>query len=225
MRTSQLQLQVIDQLNVDILVVTEPPLELLTHRDVVAAPVLRPGKHGLESWVAIVGPDLRPLQPVAPYQRMAVSAVLESFRQRVIVYGSVLPWRTAHTQPDLAVPGESFPVMFQRLLAEQERDIVDLQRAHSDAVVIWAGDFNQSLEGSEAVGSRSGRHRLESTLVRLGMQAWNRCSEHAVPGLRTIDLICGPATLLPHSIDRLEPVVDGRRVSDHAGYIVDIPGL
>jgi hypothetical protein len=71
--------------------------------------------------------------------------------------------------------------MFERVLAEQERDI------------------GARRELYPVSGSRRGRHLLDSTLGRLGVEAWNRHSAHARAGASAIDL-----------------------VSDHAGYIVNV---
>ena len=45
---------------------------------------------------------------------------------------------------------------------------------------------------------------------------------HAIPDLKAIDLIRGPAARAVRSIDRIDPVRDGVQMSDHAGYVVEI---
>jgi len=217
------QLEIVRHLDVDVMVVTEPPNELLEGPGVVSSPQERPGRSGPESWVVLLGDGLEPVGEQLPYERMATAARFRADGIDVIAYGSVLPWRAApHQAPDLAQPGESASTMFERVLAAQEADIRALQERHPQAVVIWAGDFNQSLAGPNLTGSRRGRVALLAALGRLGMQAWNAESPHARSGLSTIDLVCGPATVPVKSIELLEPSLGGQSLSDHAGYIVEV---
>lgn len=205
------------------MVVAEPPNELLEGPRVVSSPQERPGRSEPESWVAILGDGLEPVGQPLPYERMAVAGRCVSEGTDVIVYGSVLPWRAApHQAPDLAQPGESATAMFERVLVAQEADIRALRERHPQAILIWAGDFNQSLAGPNLTGSRRGRVALLAALDRLGLQAWNADSPHARSGLSTIDLVCGPATAPVKSIELLEPSPGGQSLSDHAGYIVEV---
>lgn len=72
--TVALQLEMVERLEVDVLVVTEPPVELSTRRGVVSSPALRPGGRAGESWVSVFGLDLTALGEPLPYNRMAVVA-------------------------------------------------------------------------------------------------------------------------------------------------------
>jgi hypothetical protein len=56
----------------------------------------------------------------------------------------------------------------------------------------------------------------------LGLVAWNAKADHAVPEMSAIDLICGPTELVIRSQGRINPVCEGVRMSDHAGYWVDV---
>jgi endonuclease/exonuclease/phosphatase family metal-dependent hydrolase len=88
--------------------------------------------------------------------------------------------------------------------------------------MIWAGDFNQSLDGSNLVGSKVGRDLLGEALDHLGFDAWNRSQDHAKQGLLAIDLICGPRDLAVRSVERIDPCPHGEWLSDHAGYVVEL---
>lgn len=221
--SAQRQLEVLDRLGADVLVVTEPPTALLARGDVAYAPALREGRHGRESWVAVTGPNVKLIDAEIPYERLAVAASVERNDLRLLVYGSVLPWRSAPRHvPALARTGETATHMFERFLSEQEADIVTIRRAHPNTPLVWAGDFNQSLEGPNATGSRAGRTLLDACLTRLGLSAWNRSASHALDGLSAIDLICGPEDLLVEGILRIDPVQGGQHLSDHAGYVVDV---
>jgi hypothetical protein len=67
-----------------------------------------------------------------------------------------------------------------------------------------------------------GRELLEQALERLGFTAWNRSAAHARRELCAIDLICGPRDIIVANIERIGPTIDGCRVSDHAGYVVEL---
>lgn len=218
------QVRLLDRLKLDVAVLTEPPAKALTGTgDVVASPADRMGAAGAEAWVAIVGAGVEPLPPACPFERLAVVARYNGRGRMVIVYGCVLPWRAARTQaPELGLPGESAGGMFARMLAAQKRDLESLMAAYPDALVVWVGDFNQSLAGPNRVGSNQGRAALNNALDDLGMKAWNADASHARVDLHTIDLICGPTAEAVHRVGRVDPTVDGRRISDHAAYWVDL---
>jgi hypothetical protein len=218
------QLSVLEALNLDVVVLTEPAASLSAGRDgVVASPARRAGPVGLEAWVAIVGSGVVPIGPPLPFERLAAAARLRANGRDIILYGSVLPWRSAPLHvPDLTLPGESSADMFVRFLDVQKQDVALLQKSYPDALVVWAGDFNQSLTGPNVVGSARGRVALGAALEGLGFQAWNSEQVHAHAALRTIDLICGPVEQPIRSVERIDPVTNGRRLSDHAGYVVDL---
>jgi hypothetical protein len=70
--------------------------------------------------------------------------------------------------------------------------------------------------------SRAGRDALVATLGELGMVAWNETGAHAKPGLSAVDLICGPCDVVPTASGRIDPEPRGVRLSDHAGYWVEV---
>ena len=120
-----------------------------------------------------------------------------------------------------ALAGESSEMMFTRMLADQEADVRALQSAFPAALVIWAGDFNQSFTGPNFGGSKRKRSLLVSVLERLEMSAWNANAPHAKEGMCAIDLICGPADL-EVTVERVSTVHDHVVLSDHAGYVAAV---
>jgi hypothetical protein len=54
--------------------------------------------------------------------------------------------------------------MFERFLMIQANDVRALQDNHPEAMIVWAGDFNQSLDGPNTGGSNRGRALLSETL-------------------------------------------------------------
>ena len=186
------------------------------------APPLRQGGNGPETWVAILGPVVTAVNIDVPFERMAVAASTRIDGIEVVVYGSVLPWNAAPTQaPMHALAGESSEKMFARTLAEQEADVRALQSAFPPALIIWAGNFNQSFTGPNFGGNNRKRSLLVSSLERLEMSAWNTNAPHAKEGMCAIDLICGPADL-EVTVERVSTVHDHVVLSDHAGYVANV---
>lgn len=156
-----------------------------------------------------------------PFERMAVAARVTVSGRSLVIYGAVLPWGSIRSHaPELVKDGEVFADVFKRVLEEQQADLRALQAEHES--VVWAGDFNQTVGGSNAGGSRKGRDHPVTCLDDLGLVAWNGSADHACEGLRAIDLICGPKGQTIVRQGRIDPVRDGVRMSDHAGYWVDL---
>ena len=220
------QRRVLDEIAPDIAVLTEVTADSWTgHGDVVTSPACRPSRVGGEAWVAVVGKGATPIEPLPPYESLGVAARFDVSGESIIVYGTVLPWRAAPRQAlDLVQAGETADDMFQRVLREQVRQIETLQQASPGALVLWIGDFNQTLEGPNYGGSRAARRSLHDALGSLDMTAYNSSSQHARPGMCAIDLICGPASRLgsDRPVGSINPIDEGRRLSDHAGYYVDL---
>lgn len=190
------------------------------------SPSERPGGRGGESWVAIVGDELQPVgSEEIPYQHLAAAATAaETSGHRIAVYGSVLPWNAARSQaPDVYGSEErAFEHVFDRALQQQVEDVEYLQDEFGRDNVFWAGDFNHPLVGSLQGFSRHASDAIVNALDDLGMVAVNRDAEHAMTGIHAIDLICGPAGLnygLPVSS---MPGHEGRPLSDHRAYVVEV---
>ena len=215
-RAAQQSVLAANDIRADVMVLTEPPATVLAAAGVLASP---PGGHG--SWVAIQGRQVQPLDFKTPYDRMAVAARVGTNNAQIIVYGAVLPWTAVKIHaPDLVRAGEDSFGAFKRVLQAQVNDIVELRKLGDP--VVWVGDFNQSVEGANFGGSSQRRDLLNQTLKTLNMVAWNGAAAHAKPGMCAIDLICGPEQQTVTAPGRIEPMVNGVTMSDHAGYWVDI---
>lgn len=213
------QLELLQHERLDLVVLTEPAPDLSSLGGTVV--VSPPGPEGW-SWVAVAGPGLCPVEIEIPFGRMSAAAVTTVAGRDVVVYGSVLPWRSIAGQTSgILDEGESYSVSFARLLREQSADVARLRATFPDAVVIWAGDFNQSLVGTEYVGSKHQRVLLEEALAGLHLTAWNRdCAHRLQSGMHTIDLVCGPSDISKVLVTEMSGSLDSRRLSDHAGYVV-----
>ena len=211
---------VLREVGANVAVLTEPPRTYVSEPGCVVSPALRDGPGGLESWIAIVGPAVEPCELEIPYEHLAVAARVPG-DPSVIIYGTVLPWlAVCRHAPYLVRPGEGYADVFARILDAQRRD---LARLGSQAdILVWAGDFNQSLDGPVRGASQKGREAVQACLDELGLTAWNATAPHAREGLCAIDLICGPAEHIPRAQGRIPPEHDDVRMSDHAGYWVDL---
>jgi endonuclease/exonuclease/phosphatase family metal-dependent hydrolase len=213
---------VLQKLGADIIVLTEPPASYQCRPGVVVSPAKRSGPKGGESWVAIVGPSVEPVALDIPFARMAVAATALVGGTPVVVYGSVLPWGFFdRAAPELVLAGETAEDAFRRLLREQAGDIAELRRRHPEHIVIWAGDFNQTISGPNYGGSNVKRDALLRALDELGLVGWNAAAANAKDGMHAIDLICGPREVTVARQGRIDPVLDDMSMSDHAGYWVE----
>jgi hypothetical protein len=215
------QREVLNAHATNVCVLTEPPAELSAPGRGRAISPSSP-HDGVGPWVCIVGDGVEPVELPGQPRPLAVAAHTRWRGVDLVVFGSVLPWLGAATQvPEMALPGEPPAALFARHLRSQADDVRALCSAHPDALVVWAGDFNQALAGPNYGGSNANRALLAETLDELGFEAWNATAPHAIDGLYSIDLICGRVGQ-PREVVRIPPVVDGRVLSDHAGYVVEL---
>lgn len=216
------QEEVLRNLTADVIVLTEPPASYKSTAGVVTSPPLRTGPNGSEAWVAIVGSSVEPIAFDVPYERTAVAARVSVSGVAVIVYGTVLPWlAVTNHAPELVQDGENSFAAFNRVLAEQANDVIELRRLY-DLPVLWMGDFNQSVSGKNFGGSNDRRDLLNKTLESLGMSAWNGEAAHAMSDLCAVDLICGPHECVVTEQGRIDPVQGKLTMSDHAGYWIEL---
>lgn len=220
------QREVLDAHGADIYVITESPISLSVPGPgvVTSVPQLE-GPRGPEVWVSIIGGNVEPLDIPRTFGMLSTAAQASVGDRHVVVYGSVLPWLQAATQaPELRDHvGESSAEMFARYLSAQVEDVRALCEAYRGSLIVWAGDFNQTLVGPNYGGSRTNRSLLREALGDLGFEAWNAGSAHAKPGMCAIDLLCGPKDHPVRGIHRIPPTDDNeRRLSDHAGYVVEL---
>jgi len=213
----------LESLNTDVLVVTEPGPGFHTlFPEAVMSPENRPSRKPPEAWVAIIGDNLEAITPEIQYSRLAVAARAEIDGQGVIVYGSVLPWNSAqHHAPDV-YGNEKRPFMeiFEQALNEQVGDMEELRRRYPQDALIWAGDFNHTLEGRAL--SRGASELLRNAISGLGLTAVNAGSSHRAAGMNSLDLICVDSSWTCLTVETDYPNVEGRPLSDHCWYVADL---
>ena len=213
----------LNRLNADVVVVTEPGPGFHNHfPEAVLAPENRPGRKSPEAWIAIIGGNLEAITPEIPYSRLAVAARTVIDSQRVIVNGSVLPWNSAqHHAPDVyGYEKRPFMEIFAKALNEQVGDMEELRRRYPNEALIWAGDFNHTLEGRAL--SRGASELLRDAISRLGLNAVNADSPHRAEGMKSLDLICVESSWTCSGIDFEYPEPDGHPLSDHCWYVAEV---
>lgn len=125
---------------------------------------------------------------------------------------SILPWRSARSEHPWA--GGNHAAKTQSTLSEL------VPRLAEHRPLVWGGDWNHSLEGSELAGSMAGRRQVQEALASLGLRAETAGLPHRLPGVRSIDHI---------AIDRrlqgkawaVSAVSRERRLSDHDAFVLD----
>ena len=185
----------------DILLLTEVPpgLVLPGYQLVWSAGLMEPGQH--YAAVGCRGTEVRSLSGI---HAASAAAVLRG----TTFVSTVLPWTRATGQPWLGrTPTERMAAAVDELQRELRK---------ADALV-WGGDWNQPLEGSQAGFTLAGRDRLQRALTELGIKSHTRHLPSRTPGCSTIDHVA--SALHCRQADRI-PVP--AHLSDHDAYVVTL---
>ena len=128
---------------------------------------------------------------------------------------AVLPWRGA---------GRYWPGAESGVAAMTEEALLQLRRPMiaQKGPVIWGGDWNHSLQGTERVGSASGRTAIMGLLDELELQVPTSAEPHREVGLSSIDHIGVPRKWQVTGTSRRVAADVGGRLSDHDAYVVDV---
>ena len=84
------------------------------------------------------------------------------------------------------------------------------------------GDWNHSLEGSETAGSHDGRAMILAALEELDLWAPTAPLHHRLSGVKSIDHVAVSRHSSNPKAMRLPAFRDGKKLSDHDAYVVDI---
>ena len=126
---------------------------------------------------------------------------------------SILPWRSC---------GSDLPWVGDRHVDKTENAVdelvADLRGVSS---LVWGGDWNHALTGKEYAGSMGGRRAVLDALVLLGLEAATTDLPHAIDSLQTIDHVAVP-TGLRAVASRIDAKHEGKRLSDHDAYVVEV---
>ena len=126
---------------------------------------------------------------------------------------SVLPWRNCSSRP---------PWVGERH-AEKTAHAVDdlLLRMRAADCLVWGGDWNHALTGKEYAGSAGGRAAIAGALDELGLAVPTADLPHRIDGLMSIDHIAVPTGSVGEAT-RIVAEKDGKRLSDHDAYVVEM---
>ena len=126
---------------------------------------------------------------------------------------SILPWRGCGSKHPWA--GDKHE---QRTGAAIDQLTEGLKPA---AALVWGGDWNHALSGSEYAGGKAGRAHVAAFLKTRGLHVPTADQPHRIPGLLSIDHIAIPSGWRGEA-RRVVAEVDGIRLSDHDAYVVDV---
>jgi len=126
---------------------------------------------------------------------------------------SILPWRSSGGEP----PWDG-KTNAERTLAALNSLLGHLPQAG----LIWGGDWNHAFSGPEVAGSLAGRKHIRDAVTKLQLKVPTEELPHHLPGLLTIDHIAVGEAVDVVSAKRIEASEDGRRLSDHDMYVVEI---
>jgi hypothetical protein len=160
-----------------------------------------------------------------------ISLPAGSTADTVLVACSVLPWGGA---------ADSWPGLPSRNMDDQAKFVLD---HHAEQIgsarqpgepIIWGGDFNQALRqpspdlqraGHRTFGTVDGIARLEAAFAQLDLNPLTAAAEHCIPGREAIDHLA-VSSFVPvlGEVEGHRPPqrADGKRLSDHAAYVVDL---
>lgn len=165
--------------------------------------LMAPRRH----WAAVF--SRVPLTPLSDPHVASAAAVIDG----VTYCSTILPWRSSGGEPTW--PGADPP---RNVHAGRTRYAVEMllnELPHRD--LVWGGDWNHALSGTEYAGSQGGRKHLMRSVTELGLQVPTAELPHRLPGLLTIDHIAVPGSWTVRSAERL----DAAGLSDHDAYVID----
>jgi len=160
-------------------------------------------------WAGIL--SRRPLIPMPdPHPASAMAQMTD-----LTVCSSILPWKGS---------GGHAPWIGARHVDRTEATLIDLDRALPRSALVWGGDWNHALSGKEWAGSIGGRRHVLDLLEGRGMQVPTADLAHRIDGLLSIDHIGLSGDLACQQATRfIAQDPDGRRLSDHDGYLLALP--
>lgn len=125
---------------------------------------------------------------------------------------TILPWRSCGTRPW----GDGTSSCKTRRALDQ------LMAALPSSGLVWGGDWNHALQGTEYAGSLSGRTAIEVALEGRRLTLATRELPHRIPGLYSIDHLAVPReSRVQNAVRIIAQDQRGHRLSDHDAYVMD----
>lgn len=163
-------------------------------------------------WVSIYARDCRRTRlPVSDAQRTVAVLLEYSPIGRVIIFGTVMPWPGSK-------PG------YADAVAVQAADWRRCRSAYPDASLIVAGDFNCEMDKGANFPGAAALQKLREATTGCGLICATMPSEapegwFAAP---PIDHVLVQPGLRTQIVGGWEGTLDGQRLSDHSGMIVEV---
>lgn len=163
---SQVVATALQSVDADIVILTESHHDFApsASHTLAAASTTAPDRVGGQRWVCIWirtgwASTAIPLQ--GEPERSAAVRILLPTGGALLVFGTVLPWRS-----DTRVPTFRGARAFVRSLEAQSDDVTRIRQSHPDDLLCFAGDWNQELAVRPQVGTAAGKKHLELFLSR-----------------------------------------------------------
>ena len=204
-RWSPAQLDVLVAQDCDVWLLTEvrKDVRFPGYRPHVTTAEMARGRH----WAGVFSRS--PLTPLPDPHVASAAAVVDG----VTYCSSILPWRSCGPVPwgDGSTAERTARALDALIAALPRHDLV------------WGGDWNHSLVGSEWAGSKAGRVHIEAALDAFGLQVTTRHLPHRIDGIASIDHIAVPREATVVNAAQVSAVGPEGRLSDHDVYVVDHP--
>lgn len=96
-----------------------------------------------------------------------------------------------------------------------------LLRLRAADLLVWGGDWNHALSGTEHAGSLAGRKVVLDAVDQLDLAVPTADLPHPIKGLLSIDHVAVPRRTATMA-SRIPGEQEGKRLSDHDAYVVEV---
>jgi exonuclease III len=175
---------------------------------------IRPGSRWVSIWSKY--PMKNVTLPDADQERTVAALVEGGTAGRVLVYGTVMPWKD-----DRQIAGWA---EHHRVIPLQSAEWRELQETYPDVSLCVAGDWNTDMESGRRYGTKLGIAAIQEGMRECGLF----CATAPLPGgppiLATlpIDHIALPLTLRDQTRVVSAWPADKVKLSDHSGMVVEV---
>jgi hypothetical protein len=133
----------------------------------------------------------------------------------VRVCSCILPWRGGRPNwpdegPDIA--------SITAIALDRLRQPLSLHNGD----LVWGGDWNHAFHAAEVAGTQAGRETLTHLIRDLRLHVPTSRMAHTDSARFSIDHIGVPDRWRVHSASRIVATSQGRRLSDHDAYVIDV---
>lgn len=194
--------ELLERAECDLWLLTEVAVgtRLAGYASVTTVAHMAPGR----AWAAVLSRG--PLQALPdPHAATAAGRVGDT-----VVLSSVLPWRSCGQEPPWTVGDQG---------KKTRAAVTALTASVEGGPVVWGGDLNHALEGSEVAGSAAGVEAIRNAGDRWGLQWATVGQPHRIAGVLTIDHVGVPAGWGVSSVSRYDAPP---QLSDHDLYVVEV---